>query len=98
MAQTLIEYYKAIESGSIQMLEAARQQDWDGVVRCEGACAVLIQQLRERASTEKLTDADLNEKSGIMRRILSNDAQIRYLTEPWLEHCEQNFASDRVLH
>ncbi len=28
------------------MLEAAKLKDWDGVVRYEGACAVLIEQLR----------------------------------------------------
>jgi flagellar protein FliT len=31
------------------------------------------------------------EKTRIMQRILNNDAQIRYLAEPWLNHCEQAF-------
>jgi flagellar protein FliT len=25
-----------------------------------------------------------------MQRILNNDAQIRYLAEPWLMHCDAN--------
>ena len=35
------------------MLDAARSEDWDEVVRLEGACAVLIEQLRfcSRTST-----------------------------------------------
>ena len=98
MSRTLIDYYKAIESGSLRMLEAAKQHDWDGIVQCEGACAVLIEQLREKAGTEQLTDAALAEKSGIMRRILSIDAQIRYLTEPWLEQCEQRLQGRQFLH
>ena len=86
----LIDYYKAIEDSSLRMLEAAKAEDWDGVVRCEGLCAVLIEQLRSHAKTEQLDAASRVEKSRIMRRILQNDAQIRYLAEPWLAHCERS--------
>ncbi len=98
MPQMLIDYYKAIEDSSAKMLEAAKVQDWDEVVRCEGACAVLIEQLRSRAQVESLDDAARVEKTRIMRRILHNDAQIRYLAEPWLAHCEQRFNDQRLLH
>ena len=89
MPQMLIDYYKAIEDSSTKMLEAAKAEDWDGVMRFEGACAVLIEQLRTRAHSEELDAQSLAEKSKIMRRILNNDAQIRYLAEPWLDHFEQ---------
>lgn len=82
----LIDYYKAIEDSSARMLEAAKMEDWDGVVRYEGTCAVLIEQLRHHAKTEELDASARIEKSKIMRRILNNDAQIRYLAEPWLAH------------
>ena len=89
MSTMLIDYYKAIENSSQKMLEAAQSKNWDEVVRYEGACAVLIEQLRERAQSEDLQPEQRAEKSKIMQRILSNDAQIRYLAEPWLMHCEQ---------
>jgi flagellar protein FliT len=98
MPQMLIDYYKAIEDSSARMLEAAKAEDWDGVVRFEGACAVLIEQLRHRAKSEELNDSARAEKSLIMRRILNNDAQIRYLAEPWLAHFEQKFESQQFLH
>lgn len=98
MSQMLIDYYKAIEDSSRQMLEAAKSEDWDGVVRFEGACAVLIEQLRERAHSEDLLPAQRSEKSRIMQRILNNDAQIRYLAEPWLTHCESRFEGQQLLH
>ena len=95
----LIDYYKAIEDSSLQMLNAARSEDWEQVVRFEGACAVLIEQLRARASTEQLLPEQRKEKTRIMQRILNNDAQIRYLAEPWLNHCEQAFDSkSQFLH
>jgi flagellar protein FliT len=97
MTQMLIDYYKAIEDSSAKMLEAARAEDWDGVVRYEGACAVLIEQLRERACREELDPVSKAEKSRIMMRILNNDAQIRYLAEPWLAHFEQRFEGQRMM-
>ena len=99
MSQQLIDYYKAIEDSSRQMLDAAKREDWDQVVRFEGVCAVLIEQLRERAQDEFLQPEQRAEKTRIMQRILSNDAQIRYLAEPWLNHFEQNMdGQQRYLH
>jgi len=95
MSQLLIDYYKAIEDSSARMLDAARTEDWDQVVRFEGACAVLIEQLRARAHSEQLQPEQRAEKTRIMQRILNNDAQIRYLAEPWLAHCEQNLEGQR---
>ena len=98
MSQMLIDFYKAIEDSSAKMLEAAKAEDWDGVVLYEGACAVLIEQLRFRAKSEQLDAVSRVEKSRIMRRILQNDAQIRYLAEPWLAHCEHKFDGQNWLH
>lgn len=95
----LIDYYKAIEDSSAKMLDAARAEDWDEVVRFEGSCAVLIEQLRHRARSEELQPDQRLEKTRIMQRILLNDAQIRYLAEPWLAHCDRKFEGQRqMLH
>ena len=91
MEDRLLDYYKAIEASSLQMLDAARREDWDAVVRCEGACAVLIEQLRYRSKSEQLPREHRAEKSKIMQRILRNDAQIRCLAEPWLAQFEHLF-------
>lgn len=98
MSQMLIDYYKAIEDSSLKMLMAAKSEDWDEVVRFEGACAVLIEQLRSRARSEELLPAQRREKTRIMQRILNNDAQIRYLAEPWLAHFESRFEGQQLLH
>jgi flagellar protein FliT len=99
MTLMLIDYYKAIEDSSAKMLEAAKVEDWDGVMRFEGACAVLIEQLRVRARNEELDAQSKAEKTKIMRRILNNDAQIRYLAEPWLAHFEHKIdAQPAFLH
>jgi flagellar protein FliT len=95
----LLAYYKAIEDSSSKMLDAAKLQDWEQVVRFEGTCAVLIEQLRYLAKEEELLPEQRREKALIMQRILRNDAEIRYLTEPQLTQLEQMFAAaPRVLH
>lgn len=91
VSQDLIDYYRAIESSSLRMLEAAQEQDWDEVVRLEGACAVLIEELRFQARSQALGPAHRAEKTRIMQRILHNDSQIRYLAEPWLADFEAKF-------
>ena len=85
MPQMLIDYYKAIEDSSTRMLEAARVKDLESVMRYEGVCAVLIEQLRYRSREEELRPEERSEKARIMQRILVNDAEIRHLAEPWLQ-------------
>ncbi len=87
----LIDYYKAIEDSSRRMLEAAQASDWDGVVRYEGACAVLIEELRFKSQEHDLLPEHRKEKTVIMQRILRNDAQIRCLAEPWMAQFEHMF-------
>jgi flagellar protein FliT len=95
----LLNYYKAIEDSSRKMLDAAREQNWEEVVRFEGACAVLIEQLRQRAQEEELLPEQRQEKALIMQRILSIDAEIRCLTEPCLNEIEQHLkAQPHQLH
>lgn len=89
MQHQLIDYYKAIERTSDQMLAAAQAEDWDQVVRLEGACAVLIAQLRYKSRDFELAPEERKEKAQIMQRILRTDAEIRCLAEPWLSDLAQ---------
>lgn len=99
MSTTLLNFYEAIERASADMLEAARTGDWDQVVKLEGACAVLIAQLKHAAQSNALKTEESKVKSRIMQRILLNDAEIRHLAEPWLDDLDQMMAGrPKVLH
>lgn len=89
---SLLSYYEAIEKASADMLSAARAGDWDHVVKLEGACALLISQLKNAANQTQLNDDEARIKSKIMQKILLNDAEIRTLAEPWLEELDQMLA------
>ena len=86
---SLLDYYKAIEAKSAEMLSAAMQQDWDGVMECEKLCSLLIDELRVQSQAVQL-----------MQSILRNDAQIRVLAEPWLAQIEHmgKMPATSVLH
>jgi flagellar protein FliT len=92
MNPPLLHYYQAIEKASQDMLEAARQGNWDQVLKLEGACALLISQLKLNASGPALGQDEAQFKSRIMQRILVNDAEIRQLAEPWLDELDELLA------
>ncbi len=56
MDPQLLSYYEAIEKASADMLSAARDGNWDEVVKLEGACVLLISQLKHAA--QEHTDSD----------------------------------------
>ncbi|MDT7836572.1 flagellar protein FliT [Aquabacterium sp. OR-4] len=85
MNSSLITFYEAIERASADMLEAARAGNWDHVIKLEGACVLLISQLKNAARSNALSAEESQLKSRIMKRVLVNDAEIRHLAEPWLD-------------
>jgi len=107
MDPQLLSYYEAIERASVDMLAAARAGNWDEVVKLEGACVLLISQLKHAAQEPPPPPARdvqaleaAKAKSRIMQRILVNDAEIRHLAEPWLQDLEDTIVGrrNRSLH
>jgi flagellar protein FliT len=104
MDPQLLSYYEAIERASADMLNAARDGKWDEVLKLEGACVLLISQLKHAAQQPEgrtgdgqpqalAIDAEAAKvKSRIMQRILVNDAEIRHLAEPWLQDLDDALA------
>ena len=99
MNNDLMSFYEAIEQASADMLAAARVGNWDEVVKLEGACVLLISQLKQAARKTPLDGDASKVKSRIMQRILVNDAEIRHLAEPWLEDLDQILTGrNKTLH
>jgi len=98
-AGSAMQYYEAIERASADMLAAARAGNWDAVVKLEGACALLISQLKHAAAQEALGAEAAQLKSVLMQRILLNDAEIRHLAEPWLDDLDKLLSGrSKTLH
>ena len=95
----LLSYYEALEKASTDMLCAAREADWEQVVKLEGACVLLIAQLKHAAGDTNLSGEEARLKTRMMQRILVNDAEVRTLAEPWLEDLDRMLdGKGRILH
>ncbi len=96
---SLLNYYQAIEKASADMLAAAKAGNWNEVVKLEGACVLLISQLKQAARGLALAPEEHRTKTRLMQRILVNDAEIRHLAEPWLDELDGLLAArPRTLH
>jgi flagellar protein FliT len=78
----LLSLYQALECASHEMLQAARDGDWDSVTRLEGACAVVIAKLRKMAGDHSLSRSEQDDRMRILRTIVANDAAIRRICDP----------------
>ena len=101
-AESPLRYYEALETASRDMLDAAREGDWDRVARLEAACALVIGKLRQIAHMNQLSEAGRQNKLRILKNILANDAEIRRITEALPEQFEAVLAPTqeyrRMLH
>jgi flagellar protein FliT len=84
----IIAHYESISNATAEMLEAARRNDWDGVVAAERDCARIIEKLKELGDLAPRDPSLRHRKAEIIRKVLADDAEVRYLTEPWLRQLE----------
>ena len=84
---SIIEHYEAIAGASRHMLEAARAGRWDDVAVEEDLCRALIAGLK-RAGVDGGTPPRHGQRLSLLRAMLADDAEIRELSEPWLQQLE----------
>ena len=87
--------YEAMNTLSSEMVEAARDTNWDRLSQLESRLAALREQLmsaesprsrqRQSIQDENPQMADLRQrKIALIQTILANDREIRRHTEPWM--------------
>ena len=85
----MLGYYESVVSASEEMLHAARRNDWDALIAAEKECARRIETLKTAKLPATLSkEADLR-RFELIRTVLSHDAEIRALTQPWMTQLEQ---------
>ena len=84
--------YEAMAEISGQMLGAARESDWDRFIAEEKRCRDLVADLQSRAQAN-LSAAERARKLVLLRKMLSDDAQIRDLAEPWMMRLQDTLAT-----
>ena len=100
-SRDVIQTYEAILEVTARMLEAARNSEWELLVEREQECRMLVDKLMAAHAGIELDDDARKRKSEIIRKVLSDDAAIRDLTQPWMARLQHMMASagrERQLH
>lgn len=80
----VIALYEAMSGLTEQMLAAARCGDWDRMAMLESVCAAHTATLRQQEAAVALSGSSRVKKVEIIKKLLSDDRQIRELTTPWM--------------
>ena len=88
MEITVLTQYEQIAEASGRMLDAARASDWDSLCEAESECAALVARLRVLGGGQDLTGESQKRRMSAIRKVLADDAEIRRLSQPWLEKLE----------
>jgi flagellar protein FliT len=84
-----IEIYEEMSTLSARMVEAARANDWNNLIRLEKSVVALRHSLAADDDNSHLTPLEIEAKRALIQRILDDDAEIRRHTEPWMEQVRQ---------
>lgn len=89
---------------SEQMLDAARQADWDLLSALELRSSEYVELLKQKGGSEDQIDNSDNalreRKVALIKKILTDDRDIRNLTEPWMKQLSElikNTSNERKL-
>jgi len=82
-AAEVLKRYEGIERESASMLAAAVAGNREALVAAERRCAALAAELK-RAGEPPLDRAQQCRKMDLILAILSNDREVRAITEPWM--------------
>lgn len=83
--QEVIHLYENVAVITQQMLNAAREGDWDRLTALETRCSDQVNILKSGESPLALTGTSRERKVEIIKKILADDREIRNLTQPWME-------------
>lgn len=89
----IITTYEGILAITGQMLEAARNDDWDRLVALEKDCKKLVEDLSAENYGLPLSSQFQQRKAEIIRKVLADDAEIRNITDPWMAQLQNLLGS-----
>jgi hypothetical protein len=102
--QLTLRTYESLAAKSEAMLAAAQRSDWHAVVAIERDCDQILRRLCSVASMLKLDQQTRARRSELMHRIVTTDAAVRELSQPWAQRLEhrlraaERLAEDRSPH
>lgn len=86
--------YERMSELTDQMVQAARDNDWDRLCELEQQLAGLREWLvRHDAQPARLNETERQRKVELIKRMLADDREVRRHTEPWMEDVRKLLAT-----
>lgn len=92
----IVALYEEIARLTGHMLSAAHQADWDRLIELEAGCARCIESIKGCGVPARLSEEARQQKIALLKRILSDDREIRKLTAPWMENVGKLLGTAKV--
>lgn len=93
--QNVISHYESLSGLTGQMLDAARNGEWDALVGLEQQCSREVAQMRTLVPGGALDETSRQRKISLIKKILADDAAIRNMTESWMGQLQRIMHSNR---
>lgn len=87
--------YEQLSDLTGHMLQAARASEWDRLVALEQECRALFDNLLAQGTLGSAAGEAARRKAEILRKILADDAEIRSLTQGWMEKLQHLLGTNR---
>jgi flagellar protein FliT len=93
--EQVLDLYGSISDKTAEMLDSAKQGDWERLIALEHEYSALIERL-QRTDISPPANAGFRErKVTLIRKVLADDAEIRRYTEPWVNQLDLYLGSAR---
>lgn len=89
----ILEIYRSISAKSGEMLDAAKSGDWERLVALEQDCRALIDRLKQVKIDSAPGAQFVQRKNAFIHKALADDAEIRKITEPWMNQLQAYLGS-----
>jgi flagellar protein FliT len=94
-APQVIANYESLSALTGQMLEAAKDGEWDQLISIEQQCSELVAAMKLLDAETILDEASNQLKKQLINKILSEDAEIRKRVQTWMSQLELSMQSNR---
>lgn len=91
----VISNYESLSALTSQMREAAIHGNWDTLISLEQQCTQHVTGMKPADMETSLDESSRQRKIQLIKKILTDDAEIRNLTESWMGQLQRIMQSNR---
>jgi flagellar protein FliT len=91
----VIAHYERLSALTGQMLDAAKDEEWDQLIIIEQQCAELVATIKALDAQMMLDQVERTVKKQLINKILVDDAEIRNRVQAWMSQLQLSMQSNR---